>query len=163
MAVRQKAKKKGAKYIRLGVYPAMEVLPLVFTKKVRKRLREQGYSYTSKAWKAAASHRFWYSHTNSIVIPMGSHRYQLYAEKGCKCVRCDVVGTYFALERGINDPNGKFHLNLYATMPGGGERMMTKDHILPRSKGGKNRLENYQPMCSRCNHSKADKLEVPSD
>jgi len=163
MAVRQKAKRKGGKYIRLGVYPVEEVLPLVFTKEVRKRLREQGHGYTSEAWKAAASHRFWYSYTNSIVIPMGSHRYQLYAKKGCVCVRCGLVGKYFALEKGINDPHGKFHLNLYGILPNGGERMLTKDHIIPRSKGGKNRIENYQPMCSRCNGKKADKLEVPSD
>ena len=39
------------------------------------------------------------------------------------------------------------------------EMMMTKDHILPRSKGGANRLENYQPMCSKCNCKKGDRIE----
>jgi 5-methylcytosine-specific restriction endonuclease McrA len=35
---------------------------------------------------------------------------------------------------------------------------MTIDHILPRSKGGKDTLENLQPMCSSCNAKKADKV-----
>jgi 5-methylcytosine-specific restriction endonuclease McrA len=37
--------------------------------------------------------------------------------------------------------------------------MITKDHIIPRSKGGKDILDNYQPMCIICNSKKADKLE----
>ena len=34
---------------------------------------------------------------------------------------------------------------------------MTKDHIIPKSKGGKNELSNYQTMCTYCNNEKADK------
>jgi 5-methylcytosine-specific restriction endonuclease McrA len=37
--------------------------------------------------------------------------------------------------------------------------MMTKDHIMPKSKGGKNHFDNYEPMCSDCNTEKADKHE----
>ena len=36
---------------------------------------------------------------------------------------------------------------------------MTKDHIHPRSKGGANALDNYDPMCSPCNGKKADKVK----
>jgi hypothetical protein len=33
---------------------------------------------------------------------------------------------------------------------------MTKDHIHPKAKGGAEKLENFQPMCSPCNSYKAD-------
>jgi 5-methylcytosine-specific restriction endonuclease McrA len=151
-------KKKGPKYIRLAVFPVSEVLPLVFTREVRKRLRMAGHNYKSEEWKRAASHRFWVNHTESHMVPMGSHRYQLYAEKGTKCVNCPTTGTYFALERGATDYKGKFHFNLYGRDKNGREVMITKDHIIPRSKGGKNKLENYQPMCAVCNRRKADKM-----
>jgi 5-methylcytosine-specific restriction endonuclease McrA len=33
-------------------------------------------------------------------------------------------------------------------------RYITKDHIVPKSKGGLNRVSNYVPSCSRCNSEK---------
>jgi hypothetical protein len=47
-------------------------------------------------------------------------------------------------------------MNLYAIDKNGNEILMTKDHIVPKSKGGANALYNYQPMCSHCNAEKAD-------
>ena len=35
---------------------------------------------------------------------------------------------------------------------------LTKDHIIPRAAGGADSLNNYQPMCERCNEKKADKV-----
>jgi 5-methylcytosine-specific restriction endonuclease McrA len=32
------------------------------------------------------------------------------------------------------------------------------DHIIPRSKGGESKLENYQPLCRLCNTKKASKV-----
>ena len=57
-----------------------------------------------------------------------------------------------------NNPDCIWHFNLYAAIPDGKMRMMTKDHIIPRSKGGQNCMENYQPMCTRCNGQKGDKI-----
>lgn len=34
---------------------------------------------------------------------------------------------------------------------------VTKDHIVPRAKGGPNRDWNYVRACEKCNHKKADK------
>lgn len=37
--------------------------------------------------------------------------------------------------------------------------VMTVDHILPRSRGGDNSLENLIPACRKCNYSRGDKME----
>jgi CRISPR/Cas system Type II protein with McrA/HNH and RuvC-like nuclease domain len=37
--------------------------------------------------------------------------------------------------------------------------MYTIDHIYPKSKGGKNSIENYQLLCKYCNEQKGDKVE----
>lgn len=48
------------------------------------------------------------------------------------------------------------HFNLYAVQ---GRRLvlMTKDHIVPRSKGGTDDLTNLQTLCTNCNNRKGDK------
>ena len=35
---------------------------------------------------------------------------------------------------------------------------MTKDHIIPRSKGGPDCIENFQTMCEECNKKKRDTM-----
>jgi 5-methylcytosine-specific restriction endonuclease McrA len=94
-------------------------------------------------------------------IRMGSQRYELFKEKGCTCVKCGIVGTFFALEKPV-DRDGKghhknFHFNLYGINKKGEEVMLTKDHILPKSKGGTSLLSNYQTMCYQCNCEKGNK------
>ena len=37
-------------------------------------------------------------------------------------------------------------------------RQLTRDHIVPRSKGGKNTWSNVVAACKRCNHAKGNKL-----
>jgi 5-methylcytosine-specific restriction endonuclease McrA len=154
--------KKRRRYIRVGIVPIEDVLPYVFTREVRHRLRAEGFNYRSREWIEASRRGYQVmidGQVQTILVPMGSHRYQLYAEKGTRCRRCGLPGTYFALERGIYDNPNRFHFNLYGRDKRGYEVMITKDHILPRSKGGKNKLSNYQPLCIRCNQRKADKVE----
>lgn len=154
--------KKRRRYIRVGTVPIDEVLPYVFTRDVRHQLRAEGFNYRSREWIEASRRGYRVmidGHECTILVPMGSHRYQLYAEKGTRCARCGILGTYFALERGVHDNPNRFHFNLYGRDKKGREVMITKDHILPRSKGGKNKLSNYQPLCIRCNQRKADKVE----
>lgn len=85
-----------------------------------------------------------------------SHRMQLFFTNGFDCVTCGIAGAFFALE--THHSHVKPHLNLYAVNASGNEILMTKDHIIPRSKGGANELQNYQTMCSPCNMKKSDKL-----
>jgi 5-methylcytosine-specific restriction endonuclease McrA len=59
-----------------------------------------------------------------------------------------------------NMPNiNAYHFNLYAIDDNGDEILMTKDHIIPKSKGGRNHLSNYQPMCCVCNQKKDNKIK----
>jgi hypothetical protein len=160
MPVKRRAKVK-IRYIRIAKIPVESVLPFVFTKDVRHRLRAEGLSYDSAAWKAASQRTYFIKvnkETKAFTVPMGSHRYELFATKGIRCADCDIEGTYFALEKDINDSTSRFHLNLYGKDEYGNEVMITKDHILPKSKGGENRLSNYQTMCYKCNQKKADKV-----
>lgn len=72
--------------------------------------------------------------------------------KGCKCVSCGIEGTQLAL----GEKKGNIHIDLYTDdfYP------MTVDHIIPRSKGGSNTLDNLQPMCYLCNIRKGNKIDT---
>lgn len=90
-----------------------------------------------------------------------SHRLVLFKTKGVHCVECGIEGTLFALESHREEISP--HHNLYGIdgYDDNGdiiEVLMTKDHIHPRAKGGKNVMENYQTMCAPCNVKKADTL-----
>lgn len=89
-------------------------------------------------------------------LKANSQRYTLFFKKGFKCVKCGIEGKYFAKERDTSSNSNKYHLNLYALDENGKEVLMTKDHIIPKSKGGKNKLENYQTMCCICNKKKGN-------
>ena len=89
---------------------------------------------------------------NDVPISMKSARYKLFKEKGVKCIACNVKGTHFRVQR--HSSTQRYHLNLY-TNDG---LLMTKDHIIPKSKGGGNTQDNYQPMCTICNREKDNKL-----
>jgi len=92
------------------------------------------------------------------LIKMNSQRYELFKHKGVVCVECGMKGTYFAKERNPQCPT--YHFNLYGVNAKGEEVMMTKDHIIPRSKGGANHFSNYQPMCADCNQAKGSELKI---
>ena len=86
-----------------------------------------------------------------------TRRASVYFKKGFGCVveDCDVEGLFFVLNL---DPGDGIHLDLHG-MDEGKEILMTIDHIHPKSKGGKNSIENYQPMCLVCNNLKSDNIE----
>lgn len=91
------------------------------------------------------------------IVKGNSQRYQTFFTKGLKCSCCGIEGAYFAKEKKARDKS--YHLNLYALDENGEEVLMTKDHIKPRSKGGKDHIDNYQTMCIKCNLKKGNKIE----
>lgn len=89
---------------------------------------------------------------DGLWVNGGSHRYKTFKNKGIVCVCCGRIGEYFTLDKFLED--SPYHFNLYGTNKDGEELLFTKDHILPKSKGGKDVLENYQTMCTECNLKK---------
>lgn len=86
-----------------------------------------------------------------------SLRYMTFHQKGTKCVYCGKEGAYFQLDADRNGANAEFrrHFNLYAD----DGTLMTKDHIIPKSKGGSNMVSNMQTMCEPCNKAKGNRME----
>ena len=97
------------------------------------------------------------AHLYGHEVKFGSTRLRVFMEKGFDCVNCGIRGQFFAIEKSSKLDN-RPHLNLYAVDEGGNEVLMTKDHIIPKSKGGSDRMNNLQPMCEPCNQEKGDDI-----
>jgi 5-methylcytosine-specific restriction endonuclease McrA len=89
-------------------------------------------------------------------VRKNSHRYILFKTKGLTCVCCGDVANKAFIEISENDLIcGLYpHINFYKVSPGHLDKLFTKDHIIPKSKGGKDVQENYQTMCRDCNNLK---------
>lgn len=84
-------------------------------------------------------------------------RMACFAYKGVACVQCQKQGNILMLEEWSN--GGGIHLDLFHIDDEGGRTLMNIDHIIPKSKGGPNTLDNYQPMCQPCNTRKGNTYE----
>lgn len=73
---------------------------------------------------------------------------------GVTCSRCGVKGAVF---REVKHDK-KTHLRLLG-IKDDKEVMMTRDHIIPHSKGGSNSFNNMQTMCCECNSEKQDEVQ----
>jgi hypothetical protein len=94
-------------------------------------------------------------------VNMSTLNLRMHLHKGFDCIECGAKGSYLKVERTPGPPHiiySDWHLNLYAVNATGEEVLMTKDHRYPRSKGGSDEIENLDPMCSKCNHKKGDKI-----
>lgn len=127
---RKRLKAKCGSYLRAGTVSVESVLPLVYIESSAKLCGE--------------------------TVKLTSKRYKCFKKKGIRC-RCGLTGKFFAIEK-HRSGNGPYHLNLYGFSKKGKERMMTVDHIWPKSKGGSNSVSNLQPMCYVCNRKKGNKL-----
>lgn len=97
------------------------------------------------------------------------------------CCSCGVRGTLFLLQQhvtGVTHRTNCFidncdlcylyphkqiqgdvpHLNFYHLGKRGGLTLMTQDHIMPRSRGGSNKMDNLQTMCCNCNNRKGNTI-----
>lgn len=84
-----------------------------------------------------------------------SQRYHIFNKSGLKCKCCGLVAKIFKIQQCYNE---RPHANPYGISHNGKHIMFTKDHIIPKSKGGSNRSSNLQTMCQVCNEKKGNKM-----
>lgn len=154
---------KQQEYTDYGVFTLEEVLPFAIDPAVvreRARLR-QGLTKEERQRAYTASDGVEY------FVNMTSERYWAFRENP-SCVVCGRTGNAMVLQhdRGHRLSGGscnKPHFNMYAVEPDGTRVLMTKDHVLPSSKGGTNGIDNFQTMCTICNGIKGDRIMTPQE
>lgn len=105
---------------------------------------------------------------NNVKIKTATHKNNLFVknyEKNnkCKCDICGLEAKYFVLEKAPNVEDNVYHFNLYTIdKKTNNEIYFNIDHVQPRSKGGKNEMENLQLTCEICNSKKGNKFNIIS-
>lgn len=86
---------------------------------------------------------------SSYLVKLNTLRLRCFA-KNLSCMLCGIKGEYFLLQR-VKGTKENPHLNLYAVNSDNQRVLMTKDHLIPKSKGGRDTLDNLNTMCFPCN------------
>lgn len=85
------------------------------------------------------------------LIEFKEHRrLRVFYHKGTTCVTCGKVGTRLILGQQFKTKQEHWDIYTEDLYP------ITVDHIIPKSLGGSDELENLQPMCSGCNSRKGN-------
>lgn len=95
---------------------------------------------------------------DKYCINLQKNRYKIFAENHI-CVCCGIEGSIMILEKQQHDVVP--HFNLYAINQHDQKVLMTKDHVIPSSRGGGNTSSNLQTMCFDCNNLKSNTLLNP--
>jgi len=73
--------------------------------------------------------------------------------KSCTCVNCGRKGSTLRWQKAKRDRCSSYHLGLWSD----DNVQFTKDHIVPKSNGGTNHIDNIQTLCEICNVAKDSK------
>lgn len=119
----------------LAILPVNEVLPLLGKEKSMTVKRPRYVNHKDK----------------NLEVSLESNRILTFWKSGIRCVECGIEGKYFIV--GLAK---KVSLGLYTIDEYGAHIPMTSDHIIPKSKGGSNSIDNRQTMCEDCNIRKSD-------
>lgn len=97
----------------------------------------------------------------SISLPSGAKLFEHLHGHGIAmtCWSCGIEANCFIVNKGQNDRMGPPVLDLFA-MRVDGPVLMTRDHIIPKSYGGVNDVENLRIGCGPCNHGRGNELEA---
>lgn len=85
---------------------------------------------------------------------VNEEKFQVFRTKGLTCVYCKLKARYFRLER--HSGARIRHFNAYGINQDDEEVLLGIDHIIPKSLGGDDSLNNLQVLCKRCNSTKAN-------
>jgi len=85
-------------------------------------------------------------------INVTSVRLKTFATKGTACICCGVEGTHYKIDGGPSQA----HFNLYTDTG----VLLTKDHEVCKSHGGKDTLDNMNPMCYPCNNLRGNRADL---
>ncbi len=88
---------------------------------------------------------------DDVVVRVDTKLLKLFLYGGTACAVCGIKAKHFVIER--KDYASPWALSLYA-IKNGKEVVMTKDHVIPKSRGGKDNHSNLQVMCIDCNQQK---------
>lgn len=128
-------------YVSLGIYSTNDVFEAV------RKATKGNFDINNKKLKASIG---------DYKFKANSFRYEVFRES-CECTMCGLMGVMFVLERHAMQPDSNPHFNLYGIKENE-FILMTKDHIFPKSKGGKDHIYNLQTMCQPCNTEKGSKI-----
>ena len=84
-------------------------------------------------------------------VRMTSKRYKTFTRQP-SCVCCGRTIHTAKLQYTGSQTQVSAHFNFYSE----DGKLMTKDHIKPKSKGGSDHMDNLQTMCTICNGKKGD-------
>lgn len=74
------------------------------------------------------------------------------------CWCCGARADRWVADKGRKH-QGAFVLNLWGSKQDGRLVMMTRDHIIPKSKGGKDVIANLRPGCESCNSTRGSIMD----
>jgi len=97
----------------------------------------------------------WCHREGNVWLLQAGKRGAPQVKMNCFRENCPWCAKYYYLRASFNEH--KFerpHLNLFHRAPNGGLTMMTRDHIIAKSCGGSESIDNMQTMCCNCNSSK---------
>lgn len=84
-----------------------------------------------------------------VSVHANTDSLKTFKKRGPKCWLCGLEGTFFAMEK--QGDQDIVHLKLYGAQ-GKREVLLTKDHVIPKSWGGRNTMKNYRVLCATCNN-----------
>jgi hypothetical protein len=84
-----------------------------------------------------------------VAVSANTESLKTFKKRGPKCWLCGLEGEFFAAEKQRDQE--VVHIKLYGKQ-GKKEVMLTKDHVIPKSWGGRDTMKNYRVLCSVCNN-----------
>jgi len=97
---------------------------------------------------------------NKLTMKNNQRRQRMLTfQANCKCIKCGIEADICIVERVRTELEGARHHNLYA-ITANGLVLMTVDHYVPDSCGGRYHFDNFQTMCTDCNNGKSNYMSL---